>query len=339
MGFRSLDEIIGRVDLLKPRELALPKAARLDLSAILRDADPSGTRARRSQRRRNDRPEDTPPLDEIIYQEAVSVIHDPRPYRKRYTITNRERSVGARLSGEVARIYGEAGLPPGTVQLHFTGVAGQAFGAFNGAGVQLTLEGEAQDYVGKGMAGGEIVVKPPAASRLTPHDNTIIGNTVLYGATGGALYASGRAGERLAVRNSGARAVVEGCGDHGCEYMTGGVVVVLGRTGRNFGAGMSGGVAYVYDPDGTFEGRLNPGMVALGRLTSGLDEELLRTLVSRHVALTGSPLGAELLGRWEEARDRFWKVTPTAEAADVHGVAAGALEALRQEAQVSSVAL
>jgi len=323
MGFRSLDEVIGRVDLLEARPVSLPKTADLDLSAVLRDADPSGVRARRSSRPRNDRPEESVPLDEIIWQETRGAVAAEQPFRARYAITNRERSVGARLSGEIARLYGDAGLPTGTVQLHFTGVAGQSFGAFNGAGVHLTLEGEAQDYVGKGMAGGEIVVKPRAGVHLIPEENVIVGNTLLYGATGGSLYASGRAGERLAVRNSGAHAVVEGCGDHGCEYMTGGVVVVLGPTGRNFGAGMSGGVAFVLDT-GDFERRYNPGMVSLARTLSDLDEALLKALLARHAALTGSPLAARLLESWAEARSRFCKVVPKARA---EGVPQGALEA------------
>ena len=229
-------------------------------------------------------------------------------------------------------MYGDAGLPPATVQLHFSGVAGQSFGVFNLSGVQLTLEGEAQDYVGKGMAGGEIVVRPPETVSFTPSENTIIGNTVLYGATGGSLYAAGRAGERLAVRNSGARVVVEGCGDHGCEYMTGGVAVVLGSTGRNFGAGMSGGVAYVLDETGTLEGRYNGGMVALERITAQVDTDLLKALVARHAALTGSAKAMALLAHWEGALRHFWKVAPKRQG-DAPGVGTGVLESALQEVQ------
>ena len=180
---------------------------------------------------------------------------------------------------------------------------------FNNRGVTLLLEGEAQDYVGKGMYGGEIVVKPGPGVR-EPHRNAILGNTVLYGATGGSLYASGRAGERLCVRNSGALAVVEGCGDHGCEYMTGGVAVVLGATGRNFGAGMSGGAAFVWDEGEGFAAHLNGGMVGLERVRDDLDEKLLRTMVERHLALTGSPRARALLGAWPQAFPLFWKVAP-----------------------------
>ncbi|CAA9587488.1 MAG: Glutamate synthase [NADPH] large chain [uncultured Truepera sp.] len=336
MGFRSLDEVVGRVDLLAAK--APPHAkAELDLSAVLRDADPSGSRARRAQGRRNDRPEEAPPLDETIYGDALQTIASGEPLSKRYAITNRERSVGARLAGEVARVYGDAGLPPATIHYHFSGVAGQAFGVFNISGVQLTLEGEAQDYVGKGMAGGEIVVRPAKDVPFTPAHNTIVGNTVLYGATGGSLFAAGRAGERLAVRNSGARVVVEGCGDHGCEYMTGGVTVVLGATGRNFGAGMSGGVAYVLD-DGTFEGRYNSGMVDLERVTAQVDADLLKALVARHAALTGSARGAELLANWESVLERFWKVAPKRQG-DVPVIGNGLLESLLQEVQGQPVVL
>ena len=331
MGFRTLGEVVGRVDLLSAKTPPHAKAP-LDLSAVLRDADPSGERARRAQGRRNDRPETEVPLDETLYRDAEAAISSGTPLVKRYTITNRERSVGARLAGEVARVYGDAGLPAATVQAHFTGVAGQAFGVFNISGVQLTLTGEAQDYVGKGMAGGEIVVRPAPEVSFTAADNTVVGNTVLYGATGGNLFAAGRAGERLAVRNSGARVVVEGCGDHGCEYMTGGVAVVLGRTGRNFGAGMSGGVAYVLDEPALFEGRLNGGMVGAERLTAQVDKDLLRALVARHAALTGSVRATELLGRWDAALPLFWKVAPL-EQGEVAELRTGRLELLLEEMQ------
>jgi glutamate synthase (ferredoxin) len=201
-------------------------------------------------------------------------------------------------------------LPPGSLRAEFQGAAGQSFGAFTNHGMHLRLIGEAQDYVGKGMAGGEIAVLPPADTTRAPDDNVIVGNTVLYGATGGSLYAAGKAGERLCVRNSGARAVVEGCGDHGCEYMTGGVAVVLGRTGRNFGAGMSGGIAFVLDDDGDFADRINPGMVRVLALSGSVEERLLKALLERHLTLTGSPLAQALLGSWPEARTRFVRVEP-----------------------------
>lgn len=345
MGFRSFDDIVGRVELLTPKVVTLPKAARIDLSAILADPDPTGKRARRSQQTHNDRPEDNPPLDELVWRDLQEAVQQGTQAVEHYPITNRERSLGARLSGEIARRYAGEGLPPGTLQLHFKGTAGQSFGVWNNRGMSLTLEGEAQDYVGKGMYGGEIVVRPNADLSLAPHDNVIIGNTAMYGATGGSLFAAGGAGERLCVRNSGGRAVVEGCGDHGCEYMTGGVVVVLGETGRNFGAGMSGGVAYVLDLEGSFETRYNPGMVALGRVAADIDETLLKTLIERHAALTGSPRAARLLENWSEAKAHFWKVAPhpsaedaTAKEQSVERLETRALEAVLAEAAGGGVA-
>jgi glutamate synthase (ferredoxin) len=335
LGARSLDEIVGRVDLLAPRDLVLSKAVKLDLSAVLKDPDPTGTKARRSQQRHNDRPEVVPPLDERLWRDAESALEHGEPIALSYPVNNGERSVGARLSGEIARRHGEQGLPAGTVRVTFEGAAGQSFAAFTSQGMHLRLVGEAQDYVAKGMAGGEVAVLPPPGTTRAPNRNVIVGNTVLYGATGGSLFAAGRAGERLCVRNSGGRAVVEGCGDHGCEYMTGGVAVVLGPTGRNFGAGMSGGVAYVYDEDGTFSERCNPGMVGVTPVADGVDEELLRALVERHVELTGSPLAAALLARWAEALARFVKVEPHPSLEDP--TAAEQQEALVQEALLRQV--
>jgi glutamate synthase (ferredoxin) len=341
MGFRKLDDIIGRVDLLEPKSTKLPKQANLDLSKILRDPDESFTKARRSEGLHNDRYEEDVPLDETIWLDAFDSIEKGTPLRKTYVITNQERTVGARLSGEIARKHGGEGLPASTLQLSFKGVAGQAFGAFNNRGMHLTLEGEAQDYVGKGMYGGEIVVKPTPTMKENAANNFIIGNTVMYGATGGSLYASGRAGERLCVRNSGGKAVVEGCGDHGCEYMTGGVVVVLGRTGRNFAAGMSGGVAYVYDPEGYLQTRYNPGMVSIDRVNDvddSIDEELLKVMLERHVTLTDSVHAKEILSDWNTNLKNFWKVAPhpsvedkTAQEQDIHSYEVKALEALRLE--------
>ena len=250
---------------------------------------------------------------------------------------NLNRTVGAMLSGEIARRYGHAGLPDGAIHIRLDGAAGQSFGAFLARGVTLELVGDANDYVGKGLSGGRIVVRQPAESRRDPTVNIIAGNTVLYGAIAGEAYFQGVAGERFAVRNSGAVAVVEGVGDHGCEYMTGGVVVVLGETGRNFAAGMSGGIAYVYDPAGRFASLCNPAMVELGPIAatrpspyddaprarsirvddSGMgdplnhDAERLRILIERHHAHTGSARAAELLADWPAALGKFVKVTPT----------------------------
>jgi glutamate synthase domain-containing protein 3 len=231
-------------------------------------------------------------------------------------IDNSNRAVGARLAYEVSRRYGGDGLLDGTLDLRLQGSAGQSFGAFLTRGIRLALEGEANDYVGKGMGGGEIVIRPPERAAFVARDNIIMGNTVLYGATGGKLFAAGRAGERFAVRNSGATAVIEGAGDHCCEYMTGGTVVVLGPVGRNFAAGMSAGTAFVLDETGDFPGKVNPELVDLERMSDGDkvlrpdDESRLRQLIEAHVAATGSVHGREVLDRWTEFLPKFWQVIP-----------------------------
>ncbi len=225
-------------------------------------------------------------------------------------IRNADRAVGAFLSGEIARRRGHLGLPEGSIRLRLHGSAGQSFGAFLARGVTLELEGDANDYVGKGCSGGRIIVFPPRRSVFPPEENVIIGNTVLYGATAGELYVSGLAGERFAVRNSGAQAVVEGLGDHGCEYMTGGTVVVLGPTGRNFAAGMSGGEAFVLDEAGRFPGLCNPEMVELEPLVDQGEIRRVQHLVENHVRFTGSPLAQRVLARWTESVGRFVKVMP-----------------------------
>ena len=250
---------------------------------------------------------------------------------------NVDRTVGAMLSGEVARRHGHAGLPEDTISIKFTGTVGQSFGAFLARGISIELTGDANDYVGKGLSGGRIVVKPPAGLSRDPAENIIVGNTVLYGAIAGEAYFHGVAGERFAVRNSGAICVVEGTGDHGCEYMTGGVVVVLGKTGRNFAAGMSGGVAYVLDEEGSFEQRCNHAMVKLEKIApaeggdqAGLpkqrsvsvadpgmgdllafDAERLRILVERHLLHTGSARAKHLLDNWDASLAKFVKVMPS----------------------------
>jgi glutamate synthase (NADPH) large chain len=226
-------------------------------------------------------------------------------------VRNIHRSVGAILSGQIARRYGSAGLPDDTIRIHLSGSAGQSLGAFLARGVTLTLEGEANDYVGKGLSGGKIVVHPPRASTFAAEENIIIGNVALYGATSGEAFFNGVAGERFAVRNSGATAVVEGVGDHGCEYMTKGTVVVLGACGRNFAAGMSGGVAYVFDEHRNFtEERCNLGSVDLEPLAEEQDLKIVRDLVSRHHELTGSQRAKWILKHWSETVPRFIKVFP-----------------------------
>ncbi|GIW05462.1 MAG: glutamate synthase [Dehalococcoidia bacterium] len=308
LGYRSLDEVIGRVDLLRQKPVDTPARARLlDLSRLIGDVDPANERPRRRILERNDRG-DTP-LDLQIVEAAAPFIERGEPVKLAYEVRNSNRTLGARLSNAVVRRWGKNGLPPGTIEVQFSGTAGQSFGAFCAPGVRLVLTGEANDYVGKGLSGGELIVKPSPAARYAWHENVIVGNTCLYGATSGRLFVAGRAGERFAVRNSGAEAVVEGVGDHGCEYMTSGLVVILGRTGRNFGAGMSAGIAYVLDEFGDFDQFVNHELVELHEVT-GRDALRLREMVEAHLAATGSPRAAELLADWSHWRPKFCKVMP-----------------------------
>jgi len=301
-----------------------PKANTLNLSRLLTDVvkdDP--TAIRYATRDRND-PEHDQPIDDIILQDAEEAIRDGKPVSLSYKVDNTNRSIATKVSGEIGYQYGEEGLPEGTVELNLTGTAGQSFGAFLAPGIRLILTGEANDYVGKSMSGGEIVIRPLPDHHFLPENNSILGNTVMYGATGGVLFANGRAGERFCVRNSGGAAVVEGIGDHGCEYMTGGTVVVLGSTGKNFGAGMTGGIAFVYDPEGKFLGRYNDQLVGAEKLSGAADEAVLKELVSKHAEKTGSPLAARLLADWPASHTAFWKVTP-------HVPAAKPIEAKKDE--------
>jgi glutamate synthase (NADPH/NADH) large chain/glutamate synthase (ferredoxin) len=327
LGFRRLDDVIGRADLLQVRDdLDHPKARRLDLSALLVAPEPGDTRPRRHVRERNDRPD--APLDDTILQDAIEAIGRNQSARLSYPIRNTNRAVGAKLAGEIAFHYGDQGLD-GVIECTFRGSAGQSFGAFCLRGLRLILIGEANDYVGKGMHGGEIIVRPPEETGFVPHENILLGNTVMYGATGGELYAAGRAGERFAVRNSGGQAVVEGVGDHGCEYMTGGLVVILGPVGRNFGAGMTGGLAYVLDEAGdpsaapslrsglrlTRTGlpqQYNPELIELQRVTDPADAADLRQRIERHLHHTASARARGILERWEDFLPFFWKVVPRA---------------------------
>jgi glutamate synthase domain-containing protein 3 len=311
LGFRKLEEVVGRTDLLEPNLPSHhPKAGRLDLQAILTDPDPSGTRPRRSIQPRNDRPDE--PFNDILLRDANGVLEGRVPIRLSYQIRNIDRTVGATLAGEIALRYGDKGLPDGSVEVHFKGSAGQSFGAFLTPGIRFVLVGEANDYVGKGLGGGELIIVPPPEVRYRSHENAIMGNTCLYGATSGFLFAAGRAGERFAVRNSGATAVVEGLGDHGCEYMTAGCVVVLGETGRNFGAGMTNGVAYVLDEDEQFPQCYNPELVGIDRVEQAEDVEQLKSLILRHLELTKSERAREILERWQKYLPRFWKILPHA---------------------------
>lgn len=281
----------------------------LDLSRVLADPDPSGARPRRNVQARNDRPEGET-LDDALLNAARRAVDDKKPMEFKSAIHITDRTVGARLAGYIATKYGDDGLPPGTITATFEGSAGQSFGAFCINGMQLNVLGEANDYVAKSMHGGEIVIRPPRNAKYATNENAIIGNTVLYGATGGTFYAAGLAGERFCVRNSGAVAVVEGVGDHACEYMTGGTVVVLGDFGRNFGAGMSGGIAFVYDPDNKLPTRLNGDMVKLERLDGDEDDDWLRELIKAHAAATESRHAGVLDWRWGETQKHFWRVVP-----------------------------
>ncbi|WP_170972356.1 glutamate synthase large subunit [Natronorubrum halophilum] len=308
LGFRTVDEMVGQVDVLEQRtDVDHPKARNVDLSDVL--ADPGGD-VRRKIREQDHELEDQ--LDRDLIEAATDAIKAEEPVSLAADVTNVDRTVGAMLSNRITSRYGEPGLPEDTITVDLEGTAGQSFGAFLASGVSMHLNGSANDYVGKGLSGGKITVRTPETATYDPTENIAIGNVALYGATGGELYVNGVAGERFAVRNSSAKAVVEGVGDHGCEYMTGGVVAVLGETGTNFAAGMSGGIAYVYDPDEEFEDRANTGMVSLHDELEEKDEEMLRRLVENHVAYTGSERGERLLENWERALEAFVKVMPEA---------------------------
>ena len=309
LGFRTFDEMVGRSDKLKPqRAVDHWKAKGLDFSALLhRPAVPADTPIRRVERQQHGIDQ---VLDRQLIQETRAAVESNQPVRLELPIRNINRTVGAMLSGVIAKRHGLAGLPADTIQIKFTGTAGQSFGAFLAAGVSFTLEGESNDYLGKGLSGGRIVVYPPRGSKFIPEETILIGNTSLYGATSGECYCYGTAGERFAVRNSGVKAVIEGVGDHGCEYMTGGIVVVLGKTGRNFAAGMSGGVAFVYDDDGQFPKRCNLGMVELEPVADDEDVAVLEDLITRHATYTGSRKATAILQQWQTARSAFVKVMP-----------------------------
>ncbi len=310
LGFRTIDEMVGRVDRLRVRQdVEHWKAKALDLSAIL--APPAAPAEAPRRCLRQGAPDVSGQLDHRIMAEARATIEGGPPITLELPIHNTDRTVGAMLSGAIAKRHGGRGLADAALTVRFSGSAGQSFGAFLASGVTFDLEGDTNDYVGKGLSGGRIIVRPPSGSRFVPEDNIIIGNTVLYGATAGELYAAGVAGERFAVRNSGAQAVVEGVGDHGCEYMTGGVVVVLGPTGRNFAAGMSGGVAFVFDRGRQFKSNCNLEMVELEAMVDESDIWLAYQMIEKHVQYTDSALGRRILDNWELMVSSFVKVMPT----------------------------
>ena len=324
LGLRSLDEAVGRVELLRPRDVGDNERGRtLDVTPLLAAPDHDG--AERSYQ--GTLPIQAPRgvLGDQVFDDAFESLWEGTVLNLKYEIRNADRTVGARIGGAIGLEFGSgAGAsPPGAVSVRFTGEAGQSFGAFLAAGVEFVLTGEANDYVGKGMAGGRIIIRPPADDA---GNAVLLGNTVLYGATGGELFVAGRAGERFAVRNSGAWAVVEGVGDHACEYMTGGVVVVLGATGTNVGAGMTGGECYVLDETSAILARVNSQLVEVRRPdTAQLTR--LHNLVERHVDLTGSTRAAQVLARWDTAVDAFWRIAPRGELARIESVHEGSVGA------------
>jgi glutamate synthase (ferredoxin) len=313
LGYRSLSEVIGRADLLTvPPEIKLNKTQALNLDCLTKLPD---TRVNRSWLVHEKVHSNGPVLDDQLLADLdiQAAIEDQGTINKTYTVVNTDRTVGSRLTGVIAHKYGDKGFT-GQINLNFQGSVGQSFGAFNLDGVVLNLVGEANDYVGKGMNGGEIMIKPPANATYNPAENVIVGNTCLYGATGGVLFANGLAGERFAVRNSKGTAVIEGAGDHCCEYMTGGVIVVLGKVGRNVGAGMTGGLAYFLDETGNFPALVNHAIVKVQRVVSDVGEKQLYDLIKAHADKTGSPKALEIIANWPEYLPKFWQLVPPSEA-------------------------
>ncbi len=313
LGYRSLSEIIGRADLLTTRQEAkLTKTQALNLNCLLQLPD---TKENRSWLIHEEVHSNGVVIDDQLLAdpEIQAAIKNQSSVTKRLRIVNTDRTVGARLAGAIASQYGDSGFE-GQINLNFTGSVGQSFGAFNLPGITLTLEGEANDYVGKGMHGGEIIIKPPANATYNPAQNVIVGNTCLYGATGGVLFANGLAGERFAVRNSKGIAVIEGAGDHCCEYMTGGVIVVLGKVGRNVAAGMTGGLAYFLDEDNSLPELVNPEIVKIQRVTTEAGEKQLQELIETHAIRTGSPKAKMILQNWQAYLPKFWQLVPPSEA-------------------------
>jgi glutamate synthase (ferredoxin) len=309
LGFRTMDEMIGRSDLLDmKRAIGHYKAQGLDFSKIFyRPQVGPEVAVRRVV------PQDHGlgrALDQQLLPLAAPALERGEAVEIAMPIRNVNRTVGTILGSELTRRYGGAGLPDDTIKIKFTGSAGQSFGAFVPRGMTLALEGDANDYVGKGLSGGKLIVYPPKTATFVPEDNILIGNVALYGATSGRAFFRGRAGERFCVRNSGAMAVVEGTGDHGCEYMTGGVAVVIGATGRNFAAGMSGGSAFIFDETGEFPARCNLEMVDLEPLREPEDLDLVRDLLIQHAGYTGSTVAARILSDWDWSVEKFVKVMP-----------------------------
>jgi glutamate synthase (NADPH/NADH) large chain len=307
LGMRKLTDVIGRTDLLQQVSRGSEDLDDLDLNPLLVQADAGPHASYCTLEGRNEVPET---LDAEMIRDADALFRHGEKMQLQYNIRNTHRAIGTKVSSRIVRQFGMTGLQAGHLTVRLRGSAGQSLGAFGVRGLKLEVFGDANDYVGKGLSGASIVVRPAPSSSLIWNENTIIGNTVLYGATAGELFAAGQAGERFAVRNSGAIAVVEGCGANGCEYMTGGTVVILGAVGDNYGAGFTGGQAFIYDADGTFEKRINPETLLWSRLAHPHWEEALRDLIARHVTETGSRFAARLLNEWATERGRFWHVVP-----------------------------
>jgi glutamate synthase (NADPH) large chain len=310
LGVRSIVELIGRVDCLEADTAADHwKAQGLDLTPILtpvrKPRADVGLYCQIPQEHGLEKA-----LDNQLVAACQEALDQGTAVHVKLPIVNTNRTVGTILSHQLVKRWGEAGLPDDTIQIDLNGSAGQSFAAFLARGVTLRLEGDANDYVGKGLSGGRVIIYPPRESSFVAEENILVGNVVLYGATSGEAFFRGRAAERFCVRNSGARAVIEGVGDHGCEYMTGGRVVILGTTGRNFAAGMSGGIAYVWDCDGDFLEKCNLGMVELEAVAAAEDVAELHTLITRHAAMTQSAVASKILEQWPTVLDQFVKVMP-----------------------------
>ncbi|HNF27170.1 MAG TPA: glutamate synthase-related protein, partial [Leptospiraceae bacterium] len=310
LGFRKFEEMVGQVEKIRfDRPHKHWKARGLDFSKVLHKPKPHFPTDLYKTKEQKHKLEQQ--LDNELIRYSRAAIDRGKQVNHETAVTNLNRSVGTMLSGEVSRKYGEKGLPEDTINITFKGSAGQSFGAFVTSGITLKLIGDSNDYVGKGLCGGKLIVKVNPGVKFSPEENIIIGNTCFYGATKGTAYINGIAGERFSVRNSGATVVVEGIGDHGCEYMTGGRVIVLGKTGRNFAAGMSGGIAYVWDPKSVFERNLNKEMVELEKLTDPEEIDFVLHHISKHKEYTDSKRAAELLSDWQNQISKFVKVIPT----------------------------
>jgi len=309
LGFRNLDEMIGRTNMLKVEtDVNHWKAKNLNLSQLLHQVEVGEGDNRYCNQQQDHGIEKQ--LDYKLIELSGKAIEKQIPVTIEMDVKNTDRTIGTIISSTIAKKYGAEGLPDGTIHCKFKGSSGQSFGAFTAKGVTLELEGDTNDYTGKGLSGGRLIIYSPKNASYKADENILIGNTVLYGATGGEAFFSGVAGERFAVRNSGALTVVEGVGDHGCEYMTGGRAIILGKTGRNFAAGMSGGIAYIYDEDGKFETYCNMGMVELEEFNDVDEQRFVRETIEKHMQYTNSAKAKKLLNDWETTLKRFVKVMP-----------------------------